>query len=88
MVKQKQIKKQNHYRHLPSTYGVDSTYHCICSEIVNAITLTFSFFEGVFVGCVVGYFTKNDYQHKEEFAEELETGFTQGYKEGYWFSEL
>jgi hypothetical protein len=40
------------------------------------------------VGCVVGYFTKDDYKHKEEFADELETGFMYGYKEGHWFSEL
>ena len=73
---------------LSESCGVHTVYHCVCAEIVNAITITFSFFEGMIVGCVVGYFTKDDYKHKEEFAEELETGFTYGYKEGHWFSEL
>lgn len=83
--------KHNAHRQAPmssESYGVQTVYHCVCAEIVNAITITFSFFEGMIVGCVVGYFTKDDYKHKEEFAEELETGFTYGYKEGHWFSEL
>jgi len=34
--------------------GIDTVYHCVCSEIVNAIAITISFFEGIIAGCAVG----------------------------------